>query len=250
MDKIPFTFYDFFGYLAPGFHILAVFDYVFLKSCLFHSDKSSVAFWVLLVGGAYLLGHVTAFFSYGLYERTLIRRIFQKPATNLFLERKKNFWTLAFGHYFESFPRTIKLKILKKASDEWLVIYHLSEAASSGKTFGNRDISRQVDEDLKSIYLHAYGRVKINELAMAQQDTFLRLYGFARNISFSSLIATILIVINCFLKGISSNWHWLVIFFAAFLAMFTIYLKFYRWFSREIFLAYAELPPQKASNEG
>ena len=86
MKNIPFSFYDFFGYLAPGFLTLAVIDLVFLNKQLYKQDKSVVAFWVILVGGAYLIGQVLAFFSYLVYERLIMKKWLKKPTTNLFLK--------------------------------------------------------------------------------------------------------------------------------------------------------------------
>lgn len=241
MKVIPFSFYDFFGYLAPGFLALAVFDLVFLNQKLYNETNKDIAFWVLLVGGAYLIGQVLAFFSYHFYERHIVRKWLQKPATNLLLNRKAGLGGKLFRQYFDSFPKQIREKILEKANGEYLEIPQLHEASLSNKEYKNEEITNTIKRDLKALYLHTYSLVKLNELAMAQQDTFLKLYGFARNISLSSLIVIPLIIfqsIRCF----SQNWHWLVIFPITGIAMFYVYLKFYRWHTRELFLAYSELP--------
>lgn len=244
MKNIPFSFYDFFGYLAPGFLTLAVIDLVFLNKQLYKQDKSVVAFWVILVGGAYLIGQVLAFFSYLVYERLIMKKWLKKPTTNLFLKREARPWTKIFRHYFEPLPVKIRKKILEKAEREHIKIPALRAAALSDIKYRNEDLTDDLNEELTAIYLHAYSRVKLNELTMAQQDIFLRLYGFARNISFSSLVVTLPIIYHCIANGFLESLHWMLIFFASFIAMFYVYLKFYRWFSREIFLAFSELPQQ------
>ena len=244
MKSIPFSFYDFFGYLAPGFLTLAVIDLVFLDKYLYKQDKSIVAFWVLLVGGAYLVGHVLALFCNSVYERLIVSKWLKKPATNLFLDREIGLEGKLFKNYFESLPEQIRKKILEKATREHLEIPKLIEAALPNKKITNKDLTDDLKNDIRALYLHAHSRVKLNEVAMAQQDTFLKLYGFARNISFSSLVATFLIIYHCIAHCLSQNWHWLVVFFVSFIAMFYVYLKFYRWHTRELFLAYSELPPQ------
>jgi thiosulfate reductase cytochrome b subunit len=103
-----------------------------------------------------------------------------------------------------------------------------------------------MNPELKALYLHAFSRVKLNELAMTQQDNFLKLYGFARNISFSLLISSPFIIGHCVVRGFAHNWHWFFIFLISAIAMFYVYLKFYRWHTRELFLAYSELPPQQS----
>ncbi len=251
MKAIPFSFYDFFGYLAPGFLALGVFDLVFLNQKLYHADKSKIAFWVFLVGGAYLIGHVLAFFSYLFYERHIVGKWLQKPAINLLLNRNAGLGGKLFRQYFDSFPKQIRKKILEKADGENLKIPQLHEASLSDKKYKNKEITDTIKRDLKALYLHAYSLAKLNELAMAQQDTFLKLYGFARNISLSSLIVIPFIVyqsIRCF----SQNWHLLIIFPITGIDMFYVYLKFYRWHTRELFLAYSELPaylPNAGSSE-
>lgn len=248
MKTIPFSFYDFFGYLAPGFLALAVFDLVFLNQKLYHADKSQIAFWVFLVGGAYLIGQVLAFFSYHFYERYIVGKWLQKPATNLLLNRDAGLAAKLFRQYYDPLPKQIREKILEKACGEKLEISHLKDAILSDKKYKNEDLKMGLEGDLKALYLHAYSLVKLNELAMAQQDTFLKLYGFARNISLSSLIVIPFILfqsIRCF----SQNWHWLVIFPVTGVAMFYVYLKFYRWHTRELFLAYSELPSKMPSDK-
>jgi hypothetical protein len=158
---IPFSFYDFFGYLAPGFLVLAVFDLVFLNQKLYHADKSKIAHWVILVGGAYLIGQVLAFFSYHFYERHLVGKWLQKPAINLLLNRKAGLSGKLFRHYYSSFPKQIREKILKKASAENLEISQLQEASLSAMKYKNEDLTRNLKRDLKALYLHAYSLVKM-----------------------------------------------------------------------------------------
>jgi len=59
VDKIPFSVYDFFGYLASGFVILAAADYAFDGGWLL-KDNLGAVFIVLWAIAASIIGHIVA----------------------------------------------------------------------------------------------------------------------------------------------------------------------------------------------
>lgn len=248
MERIPFSFYDFFGYLAPGFLVLGVFDFFINNRYLFCYHEKDLIFWTMMIGLAYILGQILAYLSSWIIEGVLISKNLKSPSVNLLLNRKKKrMWKKIFKQYLKPFPIKIRIKLLKKAEREKLVIPTLMGAAQSPTPIADEELTKELLDDIKTFYLHAYGRVKMSELAMTQQDIFLKLYGFGRNIAFSAFISLPVLVFRIFSP---TPFHtpaglWLILFLVASLAMFYIYLKFYRWYYREIFLAFGELPAQE-----
>src|SRR4030042_1455734 len=86
-SKIPFTLYDFFGYLASGVLGISAFIY-FYDYWLPRSWRLASFNWVLTIIAAYVLGQILASLSKWLYELVIIGEWLKHPSTNLF-ERGK-----------------------------------------------------------------------------------------------------------------------------------------------------------------
>ena len=181
MPTIPFTVYDFFGYLASGFLLILTAAYVTGKRCLFPDDLSFLAS-VFLILLAYILGHLMAEPAKLVYERLIIGRLLKRPDENLFHCNSKKFLAKIFPEYYDSFPEAIREKIRKKAEDE-----------------GIADIG-------KPLFTHAYGKVKKDNDAINRVDIFLTLYGFCRNTSFTLFFIFVLIFIGGWHRGIGINY--------------------------------------------
>jgi hypothetical protein len=108
-----------------------------------------------------------------------------------------------------------------------------------------------------SLFVHAFGVVKQNELLLKRSDIFLNLYGFSRNLSFAFIIVGVLVlfgpiddrkyIFHINATAYDFNW-WGFIFILIAVAMFYRYLKFYRQHAYDIFVSYAELET-KSKNE-
>jgi hypothetical protein len=95
MNKIPFSIYDFFGYLASGFLVLMAVDYVSARDWLIGGQLSTVLgiFWIVI---SYILGQILAGPSAWLLERIIVGKWLQRPNVNLFRDPPRKWWVRFF----------------------------------------------------------------------------------------------------------------------------------------------------------
>ena len=72
--KIPFSFYDFFGYLGAGFLLCVTVDQVAFDGALVASEPTILQ-GLLLVLAAYVVGHGVAHVAAVLIEELLLRKV-------------------------------------------------------------------------------------------------------------------------------------------------------------------------------
>lgn len=223
MDKLPFGVYDFFAYLSAGAVLLLTADYVWSLGLLGMKDVTPVLGLALIVL-AYVTGHVVAHLSSLLFEQTVVGRILGRPASQL-LGNHPRFRVCAwlFPNYHRPLPANVRQRVTDQAQF--------------------RNCSAQ-DEGL---FLHAFPIVTQNEKYQARLDTFLNLYGFARNMAFSFLVAAITITIAHWYGLHPVRLRWGVLAGVGAVSMFYRYLKFFRQYSYELFIRYAELPHPETS---
>ncbi len=82
-----------------------------------------------------------------------------------------------------------------------------------------------------------------NERTQARLDIFLNQYGFARNMSFAFLVSAVAIVAEHIYGTHPVRLRWSLLATFAAISLFYRYLKYFRQYSYELFLRYAELPP-------
>ncbi len=226
MDKLPFSFYDFFGYLASGFLVLITADYVFPGEWIIKDQLSVVMsiFWILV---AYIVGQVLAGPAAWLLERNIIGKLLQRPSVNLFRDPPRVWWAKLFPGYFTPLPTTTRRRIMEKAE--------VAGAAETGE----------------GLFVLAFGIVKADKEAMTRLNTFLNLYGFCRNISFASLSCVIIILVGSWQTGLAANLPWILVALGCAVGMFYRYLKFFRQYSYELFLTYAaQTTHEKVNSRG
>lgn len=217
MNRIPFSVYDFFGYLASGFLFMVAVDYVIGKQWVLGEDLSAI-FALLFIIIAYVIGQINAGIAAWLLERNVVGKWLGWPGTNLFTNPQKKTLPKLFPGYFTMFPIAIRKKTLEKAKSEGI--------AETGQT----------------LFIHAFAKVKRDENTMARLNIFLNLYGFCRNISTVLLFASIMLIATSWGEG---NLHRLVFALAAMVGavgMFYRYLKFFRQYSYELFISYLVSP--------
>ncbi|WP_041855483.1 hypothetical protein [Candidatus Korobacter versatilis] len=217
MDKIPFSVYDFFAYLSSGATVLAAFDYVSGLHIL-ERTQVGVALGVLLVVLSYVVGQIVAHFSSFILEQLVVSRILTRPTDLLLAEGKtKGLRPLVFPNYFRPLPKETQIRVWDAADRR------------KGPAKG------------EGLFLHAYAVVTRNDKAQARLDEFRNQYGFARNMAFALLFDAIVIAVQR-VSNPTLQWHWALA--AAFcgIALFYRYLKFFRQYSYELLLRYAELP--------
>jgi len=228
--KIPFSIYDFFGYLGCGFILLYAVDYGFSGGWFIREDLWPVyiLFWIVL---AYITGHIIANISSFLLEHKFLREILISPEETLFDgEKRKGFWPKLFPVFYKPFPEETRRRILTKA-----------------KKAG-------IENPGRGLFFHCHALVISQKHTSERLSTFLNLYGFARNISMSGLLAASVLIIGIINKGFSGQklW-WVLVAIGVSIGMFYRYLKFFKHYTEEVFRAYAEIPAkgsERKSNEG
>ena len=220
MNNFPFSVYDFFGYISAGFLLISAWMY-FVKNQLNFTDDLMTNFVFIII--AYILGHINAMPSKFFLEDLIVGKVLKKPNINLFNKNRKC-WYRLFPGYYKSLPKKQIDKILTKSK------------------------THQIDEPGESLFIHAFVRVKSIEDANTRLKSFLNLYGFCRNISFSLFLIFILIVVLYTKSNDKNLLIWATLSFFSFIAMFYRYLKFYRLYSFEIFINYAEHLNQEVQN--
>lgn len=225
MNRIPFSVYDFFGYLAAGFLLLVAADYNFGGLGLLGEPPKLVmtAFWVVV---AYVIGHIVSHVASALLEEGVLRGLLGSPEEHLFGEKKSGGWARLFPGNFRPFPKATQKRLLDKAQR------HSVPAPDRG------------------FFLHCHPLVKRDQVTLERLNSFLSLYGFCRNLTMGLLWTIPLLLYGAFrefdrhtLQGINGDrlW-WAGAAFVAAVGMFYRYLKFFRHYTVEVFMTYAELP--------
>jgi hypothetical protein len=215
---VPFTAYDFFAYLASGALIVATVDVLHGKQWLL-TKEHPVALDVFLVLTAYVIGHVIAQLSATVFESLFVERGLLRPSYTLMGKTRPGFRYI-FRLYCKPLRIETRERVIQKA--------HERSFAGSGE----------------ALFLHALGLVKQEPLAMARLDQFRNLYGFARNMALSLFLVAAIIAIGPTdsRPSIPSAWAWYCLGLG--LVMLYRYLKFFRQYSYEVLVTYAELSPR------
>lgn len=221
MNRIPFSVYDFFGYIASGVLILAAVEYIVGKQWVFRNEKGVLfgLFWIIL---AYIIGQVLANPSAWLLERILVAKWLKRPNINLFENPPKIWLAKIFPGYYSPLPIQIRKKVIEKAKAEGIT------------------------ETGEALFIHAFTKVKADKDAMARLNTFLNLYGFCRNISFTCLIVALMILIGSWNEDTLDKLLWVFVAIIGSVGMFYRYLKFFRQYSYELFITYAALSSKES----
>ena len=165
MDKLPFSVYDFFGYLSAGFVLLVGLAAAFTGSESWQQTPGATV-GLLLVVVAYTAGHVIANVSGYLIEGTLVRRVLGTPSTVLFQEHRPQ-WAKLLPGYYRPLPPEQRQRVLSTCCRSR---HHQSRRGSLLPLFRRRKGARIHDD--------------------AAQH-FLNLYGFCRNMAVSTFIVAI-----------------------------------------------------------
>jgi hypothetical protein len=218
VDKIPFSVYDFFAYLSSGAVWVLTADYVLGLGLLSQKEITAVL-GVALIVFAYVCGHIVAHFSSFTMEQLLVGRLLKRPASILMGEKQR--WRIfrwVFPNYFRALPAQTQKRVHEQAE------------ARCAKGTG------------EALFLHAYPVVTSNTSIQGRLDDFRNQYGFARNMSFALIASAVTILIAHRLAYHPVRLRWAVLGTFAGAALFYRYLKFFRQYSYELLLRYAELP--------
>ena len=215
----PFTSYDFYAYLTTGMLALAAFDRVFMGSMLASENDwafVSIAFWTAI---AYLTGQLLAIPSSAIFEHVIARRILIPPVALLLgmssSRGREAVFTHAFGaRELAALPVASQRSILRKIADK---------------------LEMQTEDiDAETAFQCAFPYARSSADSAIRLDTFLNQYGMARNVSFASLLAALLLLYHGWLEQdhMSTNLGIAALILAV--GLFGRFIKFYAAYAREV----------------
>lgn len=215
-QNIPFSDYDFWGYLSAGFLLLYVVDSVIGTNHL-TKDSWTVVEGVIAFSAAYAVGHLTAGVSSQLLERWLVGKLLGWPKTVLFGQAKV--WRLmqkAFLGYFDPLPPETQ-----------------AAARAQGREVG-------IAEPGEALFQAAYAYAKTVPASNERLQNFLNGYGFCRNIALVSFVNALLLEgAYRWFGGQETNRWWALVALVVGIGMTMRYLKFLRLFNHEVFTTFA-----------
>src|SRR6266851_2786600 len=165
MDRVPFDPYDFSGYLASGLLLL-----IGMQLTLGFPEVLGSEFKVFdgaaILLAVYVAGQLVATPAKAILEDGLVDKVLGRPSVNLFRDTKPVIRGFIFPGFYKALPQAIANAITAKAKHEG------------------------VTELGEPLFLHVRfspGMLS-NEQLMRRLATFLGLYGFARNLAFTSFL--------------------------------------------------------------
>jgi len=227
MDKLlRFSDYDIFTYLASGFAAFAGWDLLFSTRYVIGAQWS-VSSGTIAIVAAYVIGQILASPAAWLIERQLVRRALGRPAEVLMRTEPLRRWR----KWAARFTLTEYYTPLEASLAERLRTFMTSKGISSSE----------------GLFWLAFSVAKSSPAATARMDAFLRLYGFCRNMAFVALITGIGLFTKLILHWRTIGWDDAAEVMAAYsvasllvaFGMLLRYLKFYRLFSVEVLVTFA-----------
>lgn len=266
--SFPFSPYDFFGYLAAGFIVIGSIEYSADKHWLIDQELkvTTAVFWI---GAAYIIGHIIANISSYFVEHKMLRGVIGGPEELLFTDEprtadrhsQKNriktigwwlgwinpvaWWRWAFPVgwrraifpiYCKPLPMETRARVLKRSSKEGF------------------------SKPGRALFYHCHALVKRDKTAFDRMTSFLNLYGFCRNICMAALIAAVILFWGASIDLRIVGWRiegafngaklwWAGVALAVAIGMMYRYLKFFRHYTIEVFVTYAELAEPKLAEQ-
>lgn len=216
VEKLPFTSFDFWGYLAAGFLLLCAIDSAAGYGLLARKDWSVVES-ILAASAAYVAGHVIASFSSLILERGLVGRVMGWPSSGLFGASTAPKWVQRVcSFYYGKLPAETQKAVLDKAA----------AAGVSGPG--------------EALFWLAFAKARNSERTMARLADFLNQYSFCRNVALVALIdAGVLWWAHWQPTGTQQQLLLSRIALVVGIALVARYLKFLRHYSLELFTTYA-----------
>lgn len=220
--------YDLFAYVASGLAALAASDVLCGTHIVLDVDwKFSTG--AVTVAFAYVVGQIISSLAAFLLEKQLTRKMFGAPSQVLFDAARPHIPTFVrtklLREYYTPLDADIRRRVLQRAQQE-------------GKS----------TEPGEPLFWAAFPAAKSNEQASPRMETFLKLYGFCRNVSFVAFVATGVLVGKGLLSLLihSQSFHqdaaiqWLVCALVVGVGLYLRYLKFLRLYALEVFVTYSE----------
>jgi hypothetical protein len=216
MDRLPFSGYDFFGYLASGF-LLLVTSAVALDQERLLGKSPAAPLLLTAIVIAYVLGHVIAHLSGYLLENTLARRVLGPPERLLLAPgSSRGLRHRLFAGYFEPLPDRVRERAMQ---------------TSRARGWGEAD---------RGHFLQALEVARHDPIVATRLESFLNLYGFARNTAMALILCAGELGLGALASSSPAKGFWACAALLTALVLFFRYLKFYRLYTAEVFFASLE----------
>lgn len=213
MKEIPFSPYDFFGYIASGLTLVILSQLTLGFPNVLSSDLKPFDIAITLLA-VYIAGQIVAGPAKAIFEDTIVHKVLGSPTKNLLGHNHPRLLKLIFPGFYTPLPAVIRARIAAK-----LAALELSSSDPEG-IFLTIRYSPEVRSDASLI-------AKIN--------LFRDQYGFNRNVSFSLFFAAVCFAIAGHMRGDPVLIHYSLAAFITAILLFYRFLKFYRQYSFELF---------------
>lgn len=214
MERLPFSVYDFFGYLAAGAVLLAALDLGFFDANHVSDDPSLIG-GILAILAAYIAGQLVASVASTLLESGLVARVLGRP-TRALTEPAAGWRARLFAGYFVPLTADMRERLRERV-----------------RSRAGRELA---DEEL---FWHCYPLARERPTTAPRLATFLNLYGFSRNIATAAAIAGLLLAAaSLFADPPGGIGWWIAAASLVSVGMTYRYLKFLRLYSVEVFTGY------------
>lgn len=217
MNRVPFAAYDFFGYLASGFLLIIGMELAVGFPRVLGQDLKPIDVVALLLA-VYVAGQLVAGPSKTVLEDGLVEKVLGRPNVNLFRAKRPWLRWILFPGFYKPLPSDIRERVLARAAGEGI--------AGTGE----------------ALFLHVrYSPdIRTDEKLLGRLDTFLNLYGFARNLAFTSLLVGVTLGAQAWWFRVEPSLSkYAITALALGILLLYRYLKFFRQCSYELFNTYA-----------
>ena len=234
MEKLArFSDYDVFAYIGSGLAAFAIWDIVFSTTYVLGAQWTAAS-GTLTIAAAYVIGQILAAPSGWFIERRFVHYVLFRPAVVLMNSRKLGWRKLLKNTLLQDYYTPLDAGLQRKVRER--------AAADHG-----------VEPASESLFWCAFPVAKKDANAYARMESFLKLYGFCRNMAFVGLAGAFGIAASAALEGGRLGWtdhvgqqfRWALLALLVSVGMLHRYLKFFRLYNVEVFVAYSEdLPPE------
>jgi hypothetical protein len=211
--NMPFGVYDFFAHVASGTVAIAGFG---LATKRWISPSVNTLEVLLFAIVAYTVGQLLAQVGSTLLESALVRRALGPPEIRLF-ERKAGTLAFVFPGFHEPLDAESVRRVTRRLEGEGASL-----------------------EPGRAMFMYCWARARAEEDARKRLDSFLYLYGFSRNMAVALLGAALMLLGGPpEVDGIATTWIALGSAAAAVVLIYR-YLKYFRLYTQEVFIRYAD----------
>lgn len=215
--KWPFSAYDLFAHVASGATIFASGAFAFDRDLGALSGAVEVS---ILSIASYTLGHIVAQISSALLEGGLARRILGGPETRL-MQTGDGLLSRIFPGYFATLPEETRHALVRRLETD-----------------------HAPTQPGQAMFLYCWSVARQDPDTRERLDSFLNLYGFCRNMAIATVLGAALVVSGAMLGHLATSEAMLVGVTLVLVSVVLVYryLKFFRLYTREVFVRFISTP--------